>query len=242
MPVPQQFHPTSEVALDHKGRDDVRARLLHAALEVLLSQGILALTQSRVAREAGLRQSHLTYYFPTRSALLTAVVEAGSQAAVCAMGPDDEHLPPSLNEYLYCMADQIADTRMPRLMTALTLASEEDPSLKTWMLDFKNGLIERMRQTMAHYGVMLTKDQMALFHAQVVGLSVLNLSLSSPESAREARRLFLLASDRLIRDANPSSESQVVNCLSPAQCLKGPDDPHPSAVADPSQRTGVISI
>ena len=54
---------------------DVRSRLLLAADDILVSEGIQAITQTRVSEVAGVRQSHLTYYFATRSALIKAVME-----------------------------------------------------------------------------------------------------------------------------------------------------------------------
>lgn len=59
-----------------------RQRILDAALKVLKSEGVSALTQTRVAAAAGLRQSHLTYYFPRKTDLLAATLEAShAQAA-----------------------------------------------------------------------------------------------------------------------------------------------------------------
>jgi len=49
---------------------DVRERLLEAALKLLAESGAHELTQPRVAKAEGVRQSHLTYYFPTRADLL----------------------------------------------------------------------------------------------------------------------------------------------------------------------------
>lgn len=53
-----------------------RQRILDAALKVLKTEGVSALTQTRVAAAAGLRQSHLTYYFPRKTDLLAATLEA----------------------------------------------------------------------------------------------------------------------------------------------------------------------
>jgi len=52
---------------------DVRDRILQAALRLLAESGAHELTQPRVAKAAGVRQSHLTYYFPTRADLLQEV-------------------------------------------------------------------------------------------------------------------------------------------------------------------------
>ena len=53
----------------------VHERILDAAIESLAASGISGLTQIQVAKRAGVRQSHLTYYFPTRDDLLEAVTE-----------------------------------------------------------------------------------------------------------------------------------------------------------------------
>src|ERR1700722_15957747 len=59
-----------------KKRTDMVERIIAAAITVLQREGVLGLTQPRVAAAAGLRQSHLTYYFPTRRDLVAGVAEA----------------------------------------------------------------------------------------------------------------------------------------------------------------------
>ncbi len=58
-----------------------RQRILDAALKILKKEGVTALTQTRVAAAAGLRQSHLTYYFPRKTDLLAATLEASHAQA-----------------------------------------------------------------------------------------------------------------------------------------------------------------
>jgi AcrR family transcriptional regulator len=58
-----------------------RQRILDAALKILRKEGVSALTQTRVAAAAGLRQSHLTYYFPRKTDLLAATLEASHAQA-----------------------------------------------------------------------------------------------------------------------------------------------------------------
>ena len=53
----------------------VRQSILDAGVALLKEKGIAALTQPQVARAAGIKQSHLTYYYPTRTDLLLAVAE-----------------------------------------------------------------------------------------------------------------------------------------------------------------------
>jgi AcrR family transcriptional regulator len=53
---------------------DVRDRVLEAAFGLLAESGAHELTRPKVSKVAGIRQSHLTYYFPTRADLLQEVV------------------------------------------------------------------------------------------------------------------------------------------------------------------------
>ncbi|MET9609573.1 TetR family transcriptional regulator [Streptomyces sp. NPDC006512] len=57
-----------------KGRER-RTALLDAAERVLTSSGGAELTLRAVAEEAGVRLGHLQYYFPARSALLSALLD-----------------------------------------------------------------------------------------------------------------------------------------------------------------------
>lgn len=54
---------------------NVRGRILDAAVELLRKSGVKKLAQPQVAREAGVPQGHLTYYFPRKIDLLLAVAE-----------------------------------------------------------------------------------------------------------------------------------------------------------------------
>jgi len=191
-------HAESVYGAGRVPREDVRQKLLDAALEILLCQGIQAFTQARVASLAGVRQSHLTYYFPTRSDLLTAVVESGSQVVLETMGSSAALLPPTLDDFRQAMVEHARDTHMPRLMMALSVASDEDPSLKVWMAEFDLRIQERMRLAFLHYGLSLDANELALFHATVVGITVLNVNASTEESSRQAGRMFVAAFNRLV--------------------------------------------
>jgi AcrR family transcriptional regulator len=55
---------------------DLKQRIAAAAAEILFRYGAKRLTQLEVAKALGIRQSHLTYYFPRRADLLAAVADA----------------------------------------------------------------------------------------------------------------------------------------------------------------------
>ena len=56
--------------------EDRRKHIIDAGLGLLREEGLPGLTQPRIATRTGLRQSHLTYYYPTRAALVAAVARA----------------------------------------------------------------------------------------------------------------------------------------------------------------------
>ena len=69
---------------------DRRHHIIEAGIATLREHGYTGFTQPRVAARCGLRQSHLTYYYPTRLDLLAAVgrvaVDRQLAAADAALG------------------------------------------------------------------------------------------------------------------------------------------------------------
>ncbi|HXV32045.1 MAG TPA: helix-turn-helix domain-containing protein [Sinorhizobium sp.] len=59
----------------------VRQRILDAALDIIEAEGMKALTQPKIAKATGLRQSHLTYYFPRKADLYIALLDASHERA-----------------------------------------------------------------------------------------------------------------------------------------------------------------
>jgi AcrR family transcriptional regulator len=179
----------------------VRDRLLEAALEVLAEQGMHALTQSRVAEHAGVRQSHLTYYFPTRSDLLKGIVEHAAGHSPGMFGTDPALPTPSHSALKSHLGNQVTDTRLARVMLALTAASDEDPTLKLWMAEFDRSVRETFGAVLAGMGCRVKPRELALFHASLVGIAVLHSSEGTEASATEARKLIGLAFDRLVAES-----------------------------------------
>src|ERR1700679_521989 len=65
--------------------NDRRQDIINASLAVLRESGYSGFTQPRVAAEVGLRQSHLTYYFPTRVDLLIGVARVAIDRQLAAV-------------------------------------------------------------------------------------------------------------------------------------------------------------
>ena len=183
---------------------DVPQRLIAAALELLQSQGFQALTQAKVAEAAGVRQSHLTYYFRTRNDLLKAVVEEGSVAMLMMMEGENASGKVALAKFRELLVSRHSDQSMPRLMVALTVASDEDPTLKVWLQEFDRGFQTRLAHMLKQLGLTTSPDSLALFHATMVGAAVLNLQRNGTESSLAAAKTIRLAFDRLVADSRVS--------------------------------------
>jgi AcrR family transcriptional regulator len=167
----------------------VRERIVAAAVELLHEHGIHALTQQRVSELAGVRQSHLTYYFPTRSDLLKQAVIAGMASLLEVIeGPPDENA--TLAEFHEALVAQAADRRMARLMAGLVVASEEDKALKPWLEQFEADMQDKLVRAFRARGLAPPRAAVDVLLATVVGALTLDLAASSMASQRRMRAIF----------------------------------------------------
>ncbi|HKG92290.1 MAG TPA: TetR/AcrR family transcriptional regulator [Gemmatimonadaceae bacterium] len=128
------------------GGGGVRDRILDAAIAILRESGLQCFTQVQVAERAGVRQSHLTYYFPTREDLLEAVtaravegIARGVQPAAGAQGGRD---PGPLLARL--TASVVAPEHM-RMFLGLIVEADGDPGLRAMLV----GGTQRMEAVLA---------------------------------------------------------------------------------------------
>jgi len=171
---------------------DVRGRILEAALGLLAESGAHALTQPKVARAAGVRQSHLTYYFPTRGELLQEVARHSI-----------DKLAGQLAQRHGSLADGIAagagDKRRSRVMLGLVAAADRDPAIKRRMRRFIAELRRRMTPLLAAGGLDTRPESVAFFHSVVVGCAVLQLARDNAEARNEAKAVLKKAAECIAR-------------------------------------------
>lgn len=162
----------------------VRDRILEAALKLLAESGAHELTQPKVARAAGVRQSHLTYYFPTRGELLQEV----ARYSIEKLAGELAHAKPgALAEGIAAGA---ADKRRSRVMLGLVTAADRDPAIKTRMRKFVGELRARMTPLLAAGGLETGPESIAFFHSVIVGCAVLQLARDNAEARAEARAVL----------------------------------------------------
>ena len=166
---------------------DVRERILESALKLLAESGAHELTQPRVAKAAGVRQSHLTYYFPTRGELLQEVARYSIEKLAGQLGHVAHPSPQKLAEGI---AAGSADKRRSRVMLGLVTAADRDPAIKKRMRKFVGELRERMKPLLEAGGLDTDVESVAFFHSVVVGCAVLQIARDNPQARAEAKAVL----------------------------------------------------
>ncbi len=186
-----------------------REQILHAAVEILNAEGFGGLTQTRVAERAGMRQSHLTYYFPARNDLLRETAVYGCEAMLGALelGIDSGQL--NLENFREVLAVDIHDRRFARLMCALIVASDEDAEIKPWLANFEAANMEQLKNSFHKLGLPVTHDEVAFFHATYVGSVMLDLGESTNDSLERAQRKVTMAFDVIANAARDRATFKV---------------------------------
>src|SRR3954469_7786803 len=185
------------------GAQDMRLRILDAALGLLAGHGFMEVTQPKIARAAGVRQSHLTYYFPTRSELLKALAVHSIETMLgsLAAGASAGKLTPAL--FAQFSGEALADKRRARVMLGLIVSSEEDRQIKQFMRDF----VARVRATLTEVARLLGREpdpiSIAALHMLFVGATVLNVARDDANSRRECAAIARLAVETFLLGSPP---------------------------------------
>jgi AcrR family transcriptional regulator len=124
----------------------VRERILDAALAVLRDDGVQRLTQVQVARRAGVRQSHLTYYFPSRTDLLDATAMRFVDTLAAGIGRALRgQASAGGRTTLAHLAKAVAEPGHMRMFIGVIVEADQDPDVRAILL----GGTERMEAALA---------------------------------------------------------------------------------------------
>ena len=195
-----------------KSNTDVRTSILEAALDLLGDHGVSKLTQPSVAKAAGVRQSHLTYYFPTRPDLLkaTALHSIESMIGMLARRASEGKLSPDMLARI--AGDMVGDKRRARVVLGLVVASDEDREIKGFLRDFVARVRAGVGRVVKLLGGEANPENIALFHTLVVGAAVLHIARDNLASRRESAAMVRFAVEQLLHDQpvpgkNPGREN-----------------------------------
>ena len=179
------------------GRTDTRTRILEAALGLLAKGGAQELTQPRIAKAAGVRQSHLTYYFPTVHNLLEEVAKYTLEAMTAEIA---RHAPAERPTTLLDAAIATsADKRRMRMVLGLVTTVDRESKMKPHMREFLKEIRQGITRMAKAGGLEGTPDQVAFLHSVVVGQGILQLARDNEDAREEARRVLRMAIEFLRR-------------------------------------------
>jgi AcrR family transcriptional regulator len=130
---------------------DHRKAILEAGLALLRENGLAALTQPKIAAKTGLRQSHLTYYYPTRADLLAAVARLAIEAQLTAIrslvkGASSKRKTASTIAAVTVMHENT------RVLAALNQAADQEPAVRELFNELLEGFIAELRGLLEKLG------------------------------------------------------------------------------------------
>jgi AcrR family transcriptional regulator len=165
---------------------DRRQDIINASLGVLRASGYAGFTQPRVAAEVGLRQSHLTYYFPTRVDLLAAVARVAIDRQLVAI--DRILAASSVREAAKVIANVAVRHENTRVIMALVQAADQEPALRELFRELADGIILRAGKLLTNLNIEPTDERCYQLHSMSVGMAVVDLATARKNGARRGAR------------------------------------------------------
>jgi len=154
---------------------DHKKRILEAGLAILREQGLAGLTQPRVAAMTGLRQSHLTYYYPTRADLRTAVARVAIETQLAGLRAMIKGIssPKQAAAKISAVAARHENTRV---LVALNQAADQEPTVQALFNELLDGFVAELATLLEKLQLSPAPARIDLLHALLVGLSVIDLA------------------------------------------------------------------
>jgi AcrR family transcriptional regulator len=164
----------------------IKEEILIAGSMLLREKGVTALTQPQIAQAANIKQSHLTYYFPTRANLLLAIAEFTMSSLMDNVAARLQARPQGKT-----LADAIAQIMIdgfpPRVFIGLIVAADSDPDIRKLLRKLVRLVRAAIQRLLEQAGMAADEESTLLFHATIVGLAVMHHARLSKESAGEVR-------------------------------------------------------
>jgi AcrR family transcriptional regulator len=178
---------------------DRKQDILNASLAILREEGLAGLTQPRVAARAGVRQGHMTYYFPTRIDLLTAVaraaIEAQSNAARSLLRGIS-----NIRQDVDQLASVVVRHENTRLLAALNQAADQEPAVRKLFGELLKTFVTEIGASLERLHIEASAARIDLVHALFVGLSIIDLATGRPNGQNRAKAVLKLAFEMLGRE------------------------------------------
>ena len=177
---------SSPVARSAPPRREIRTHILDCAYELLADHGVGHLTQPRIARAAGVRQSHLTYYFPRRGDLLTALARHSMESLAGSMIDKAQQETMDAESMAEIFTQALSDRRRIRTLLGLIAAADEDPTVRESLRALVGLVRARLAGLLKAMGLPHDTQSVALMHTFIVGAGVLHHARANDEARAEA--------------------------------------------------------
>jgi hypothetical protein len=135
-----------------------------------------------------LRQSHLTYYFPTRVDLVEAVARAAIEALLGTL--DAAFAGASQQTIAAALATVAARHESTRVLLALAQAADEEPRVRALFRELADGVLARADKLLTGLGLSSTDEHRYLMHAVAVGLAVVGMATARPDGKQRATNVL----------------------------------------------------
>jgi AcrR family transcriptional regulator len=199
-------------------------RILNAAIRIALKSGVKSLTQPKVAKAAGVTQSHLTYYFPRKADLLAAVLETSHSYS---------HAPPkSLDQAIQFLEELMFDANRMRFFLGAVIEAGDDINLRKALAEHVHGLAKEIAP---HFGRTADDPAVGALLDQLRGLGI--RFLLDPKNRTEQRIEIRSVADELgllTQDPLGLNPAPTVKSIPKAQTKRRPQRPSISRAQAPS--------
>ena len=198
-------------AVKSRGRPNSREAMLDAAQDVVLEGGAGKLTLDAVAKRAGVSKGGVMYNFPTKEALLKAMIERlvehnrHAHAQVTASLPDR----PGRSLKAYVMNSVRALDVDDRVSGALLAALNSDRALLAPVAEYFGGRFARLTQDVPF-------EQAALVYLATEGLWTQELLQLSPFTARQRAQLVRMLVRMAEQGPAPGTETSAAAAVDKA--------------------------
>jgi DNA-binding transcriptional regulator YbjK len=162
----------------HVERRDLKSCLLKAADGILSEDGFHSLTQVRISKAAGLRQSHLTYYFPTCADLRRAVLDSTVKGLIKEFTISPASAPVALADIRNLLVERMASPKTGRRLRGLLVAADENPDLESFIGAWETYVNSFLTQCLKARRLETSARSMKLLISLLIGISVRNVNRS----------------------------------------------------------------
>jgi AcrR family transcriptional regulator len=192
--------------------EDRRTQIIDAGLALLQEEGLSGLTQPRIAARTGLRQSHLTYYYPTRADLLAAVARAAIELQGAAAQALIANIR-SIDGAPKAIAEAAGRHENTRVLVALNQAAEQEPEVRELFNELSDNFFNGIGALLDKLGLAKVPAHIDLLHAAFVGLSVIDLATCRPDQRARSKAaldiVFEILGDRKAPKVKPRAPRKV---------------------------------